>query len=500
MRANVRASRIRPVLVCTAVAANAICAGGVYSFPLIAPALVEKLRLTQPQLTTIALAGMAGQYPFAALVGKAIDRYGPWSCSFAACVLNALGFGLFAREIAQTPADATHVPASTFHLLVLYFGMIGLATVCSYFGLVFAATKTFPQYIGIASGTSMSIFGLSPFFLSLVGSRYFTPPGQTLDAARFFTFMAIVTGAVHLLSTLIFYANPVPRQDAADITAGPSTSRRRSTSGDDPEALSETEEAEPLLGENTPKPKDPASVHVVPVQEPQHGSTLDLFKDPYFWVLALWMLLVVGSAEMVVSNLGSIVLSLPSASASNASANVATQVRLLSVFNTLSRLLVGPLADVLAPVASYLDGGVWAFSRRRRLSRVVFAVATALVLAATFAWLELAVRTQEAVWPLSVGTGIAYGATFTVLPGVLSSIWGLPNLGRNFGIISYTAFVGTTVFSYIYAFVAARHVPPGENACVGVECWRATFWVSTATSLLACGAAVVLWRRWKDRV
>ncbi|KAI0831467.1 MFS general substrate transporter [Trametes gibbosa] len=491
MRVAARGSRVRALFVCSAVAANAICAGGVYSFPLIAPALVEQLKLTQPQLTTIALAGMAAQYPFAALVGKAIDRYGPWSCALAACILNTLGFSLFAREIAQMPPEGAHVSASTFHLLVLYFGMIGLATVCSYFGLVFAATKTFPQYIGIASGTSMSIFGLSPFFLSVVASRYFTAPGQTLDAASFFAFMATLTGVVHLISTVIFYANPVPRQDVPD-----SASDGRSV---DAESLHAVEEAEPLLGDSTPKPKDPATVHIVPVEEPRHGSTLDLFRDPYFWVLCLWMLLVAGSAEMVISNLGSIVLSLPSASASNASANVATQVRLLSFFNTASRLLIGPLADLLAPVASYLDG-VWAFSRRRHASRVVFVVATALVLAAMYAWLALVVRTQEAVWPLSVGTGIAYGATFTVLPGILSSIWGLPNLGRNFGIISYAAFVGTPIFSYLYALVAARHVPPGQTACTGVQCWRATFWIGTATSLLACGAAAVLWRRWRHRV
>ncbi|OJT14597.1 hypothetical protein TRAPUB_8843 [Trametes pubescens] len=292
--------------------------------------------------------------------------------------------------------------------------------------------------------------------------------------------------------------NPAPRQDPADAPSAPGEGR--STDTDDRDDLNALEEAEPLLADaSEPIPMESANVHFVPVPEPQHGSTLELFKDPYFWVLALWMLLVVGSAEMVVSNLGTIVLSLPSAGGSNASANVATQVRLLSFFNTLSRLLMGPLADVLAPVASYLDG-VWAFSRKRHASRVLFVVGAALVLAATFAWLELGVRTQEAIWPLSVGTGIAYGTTFTVLPGVLSSIWGLPNLGRNFGIISYTAFVGTTVFSYIYAFVAARHVAPGENACAGVQCWRATFWVGTATSLLACGAALFLWRRWRHRV
>lgn len=105
---------------------------------------------------------------------------------------------------------------------------------------------------------------------------------------------------------------------------------------------------------------------------------------------------------MVVSNLGSIVLSLPHASNSGSSttANVAQQVRLLSFFNTLSRLLVGPLADALAPVASRLDSGVWAFARRRLASRVVFMLVTSVVLAATFVYLELGVRSQEAIWPL----------------------------------------------------------------------------------------------------
>ncbi|KAI9065126.1 MFS general substrate transporter [Trametes sanguinea] len=438
---------------------------------------------------------MAGQYPFAAIIGKAIDRYGPWSCSLAASILYALGFGLFAREVAHTSADLSQASQASFRLLVLYFGMIGLATVCSYFSLVFAATKTFPQYIGIASGTSMSIFGLSPFFLSLVASRYFTPPGQTLDVANFFTFMAVLTGCAHVVSTLIFHTTSMP-QESLTGSESPSTSALAGTS-DSADAL---EEAEPLLADNSsPKPKDPATVHVVPVQEPQHGSTLDLLKDPYFWVLCVWMLLVVGSAEMVVSNLGSIVLALPSASSSDTTANVSRQVRLLSFFNTSSRLLMGPLADLLAPVASHFEG-VWSFTRRRHLSRVVFLVTTALILAVTFAWVEVGVRTQEAVWPLSVGIGIAYGSTFTVLPGVLSSIWGLPNLGRNFGIISYTAFVGTTIFSYLYAFIAERHVPPGENACIGVGCWQSTFWISAATSLVACCSALVLWKKWKHRV
>ena len=122
---------------------------------------------------------------------------------------------------------------------------------------------------------------------------------------------------------------------------------------------------------------------------------------------------------MVVSNLGSIILALPSASAAPdpgaTTANVARAVRTLALANTLSRLAVGPLADALAPVAARGPDGVWAFSRARATSRVAFVAGAALLLTGTCAWLAGAVRTQEAVWPLAVGTGIAYGSVFTVM-------------------------------------------------------------------------------------
>ena len=85
-------------------------------------------------------------------------------------------------------------------------------------------------------------------------------------------------------------------------------------------------------------------------------------------------------------------------------------------------------------------------------------------------------------------------------PGILSSIWGLTNLGRNFGYVSYAAFVGTTVFSYLYAFIAAQHVPLGETACKGIQCWQSTFWISVGTAIVACIVSFILWRRWRARV
>ncbi|KIJ16677.1 hypothetical protein PAXINDRAFT_98498 [Paxillus involutus ATCC 200175] len=80
-------------------------------------------------------------------------------------------------------------------------------------------------------------------------------------------------------------------------------------------------------------------------------------------------------------------------------------------------------------------------------------------------------------------------------PSLVSSVWGLPNLGRNSGIIIYAPFLGTPVFSYLYAFVAAAHSPTIEGGTRGIEddaaelcmspqCWLPTSEVSANQPLM----------------
>lgn len=209
---------------------------------------------------------------------------------------------------------------------------------------------------------------------------------------------------------------------------------------------------------------------------------------------------------MVISNIGSIIVSLPpSTSAPSAlqiaseSSVTATQVRLLSLSNTASRLLVGPLADFVSPAASSLPCGTIYYVRKHRISRVAFSFAASALLVLTFSWMEFGISSREGLWALSIGTGIAYGGFFTALPGIISSVWGLQNLGRNFGVITYAPFLGTPFFSYLYAFVAAAHSDDG-GVCIGLECWRLTFSVAIAAAATSMLASVVLWRRWKGRV
>lgn len=227
---------------------------------------------------------MIGQYPFAALVGKAIDHYGPWSCSLASSLLFSSGFGLFALEIAKTPDDITVPSQSSFERLALFFFMAGLGTVTSYFSSLFAASKNFPDYIGIASGSSMALFGLSPLFLSVIASNYFTSDDGTLEVTRFVTFMAILTGVVHVLGAINLRTPQIAQVEALDS----------SDIQDDEESVFEqpADERSPLIA---PNKKSNVQVSVVPVESKQ--TVMDLLKDPYFWILAFLVMVCLGTVS-----------------------------------------------------------------------------------------------------------------------------------------------------------------------------------------------------------
>jgi hypothetical protein len=109
---------------------------------------------------------------------------------------------------------------------------------------------------------------------------------------------------------------------------------------------------------------------------------------------------------MIISNIGTIVLSLNSertysiGDPSSAAAATATQVRLISISNTLSRVVSGPLADLISPVTSRVSGELSSSPQRYRISRVTLLSLIPLLLAGTFLYLELAIRVPDDLWIL----------------------------------------------------------------------------------------------------
>jgi len=106
---------------------------------------------------------------------------------------------------------------------------------------------------------------------------------------------------------------------------------------------------------------------------------------------------------MVISNIGTIILSFPPdlhvVYPSSASSDRATseQVRILSISNTLSRLVMGPLADFVSPAASCFSAGMVVYPRKHRVSRIVFLAVPALLSAFIFTWMEFGAISRQAV-------------------------------------------------------------------------------------------------------
>ncbi|KAG8217975.1 MFS general substrate transporter [Butyriboletus roseoflavus] len=443
---------------------------------------------------------MMGQYPFAAFVGKILDYHGAWACSLISACLFSAGFGLFANEISKTPDTVSQPSTSTFHNLVMFFFIGGLGTVFSYFSSVFAASKNFPNYIGIAAGTSMALFGLSPTFLSILASRYFSSPDGEIDITHFLQFLAILCGCVHLVGGFTMHIIP---SDSIQES-------KSAVPAIDPEVSNERTALLPNKTNGNDDEHDQGQVDVVPVADEfseSKNNVLDLISDRNFWALAFIVFVVLGSCEMIISNIGTIVLSLSNQTSAiptfvdtpSTVLTTAIQVRMLSLANTLSRLLVGLLADIVSPVPSRaIDGNLW-LPREASEQADIWALRYVLPLIP-----RQDLTMYGTIRRGSIGAGLAYGCAFTVLPSLVSSIWGLSNLGRNYGIITYAPFLGTPAFSYLYAFIAAARVSDSDSSpdvvCHGPVCWTLTFEVSALAAALAFGSSVYLWRAWKGRV
>lgn len=145
------------------------------------------------------------------------------------------------------------------------------------FSSLFAASKTFPKYLGVASSASMALFGLSPLFLSVLASNFFSHPDKGLDVTHFLKFHAIVAGCIHIIGAVNL------RLPSAD------KDQPRSSPIDDPEQATEPDERSALL---PGKPPNDISVHAVSVEE--NSTALDLLRDRKFWMLFIVSLLILG--------------------------------------------------------------------------------------------------------------------------------------------------------------------------------------------------------------
>jgi hypothetical protein len=130
----------------------------------------------------------------------------------------------------------------------------------------------------------MTLFGLSPLFLCLLASRYFTDSSTGLNVTHFLTFLALASGITHLVGafTLRITKSQCNTASISDDSA----------SCDDESSI---DERRPLLRNKAPV----SSMQAIPSDE--GTSVMYLLRDPHFWLLAFVMLIILGSVSYLVA-------------------------------------------------------------------------------------------------------------------------------------------------------------------------------------------------------
>ncbi|KAF2461215.1 major facilitator superfamily domain-containing protein [Lineolata rhizophorae] len=291
-----------------------------------------------------------------------------------------------------------------------------------------------------------------------------------------------------------------------------------------------------------------------------NGETRRFLADHTMWWLAAGFFLVTGPGEAFINNLGTIIGTLYASErtkvgdgeVSGNQTSAATHVSIVAITSTVARLVTGTLSDLLAPPATSerpytqptSQPTTPAFERpqpfthaassvsppptkRRfrfqlpRISRLAFLLAFSLLLSFGQVCLATGLAQQhgERFWVVSACVGAGYGAVFSLVPIVVSVVWGVENFGTNWGIVAMMPAIGAAVWGVVYSGVYQAASGKGDDAggekvgmlvvkqeedtlCYGKDCYAPTFWAMAVSVWVACGLWTWAWRGpggWKRR-
>lgn len=179
-------------------------------------------------------------------------------------------------------------------------------------------------------------------------------------------------------------------------------------------------------------------------------------------------------------------------------------VTTIAITSTIARLLTGSLSDLFAPPAIHLFPGLehtTSQPNRFTLSRLTFLLPSALLLSAGYLLLATPLTQQhpQLFHATTALVGIGYGAAFSLVPILISAVWGVENFGTNWGIVAMMPAAGAAVWGLVYSSAYQGSVGAGEDECRGWACYG--FWATgcTVSVWVAVVVWVVAWRGWKRR-
>ena len=513
---------------------NSLCAGSITTFSLFGIRFLNDLHYTQLRVNTVSIAAELALYLLVPFWGYLCDRYSPLPLSLLASASFGGGYLLAAFAYKSgPPADAVKGGSGwPFGVMVLAFVGVGAGTSCMYLASVATCAKNFSQSKsrGFMLAVPIAAFGLSGMWQSLVGAHLLyerLPNGKKgdVDVFRYFLFLGCTLMGVGLLGALGLRI--VDEEDMIDRGVeqlersgfleeseffrsqnGNSSHQGYGTlSNEGDEEVSDSEsDAELALSESTLLKKQEEEERLQRKKSwLLNHATHSFLTDRTMWLLASGFFLVTGPGEAYINNVGTIIPTLTPpnwSSASPPAGGVSNHVSIIALTSTIARLLTGTLSDLFAPTSPKIPS-----PPRISFSRLSLLLPSAFLLILCFLFLaipQLVLAHPPLFLASSALLGLGYGASFSLVPIIISVVWGVENFATNWGVVAMMPAGGAAVWGIIYSVGYSRASEPtgpggGEGECRGSACFEGWAMGSAASVGVAIVLWVFAWRSWTRR-
>ncbi|RHZ66502.1 MFS transporter [Aspergillus thermomutatus] len=523
-------------------------AGSITAFSLYGPLFLTRLHYTQLQVNAVSIAAEISMYLPVPLFGYLCDRYTPSPLALLSGLVFGGGYLLAAFAYRSGPPPDAGGEGWPFWVMVVAFVAIGTATSCMYLAAVTTCAKNFGRgkHKGIMLAVPIAGFGLSGMWQSQLGTyllceRHEDGSRGDVDVFRYFLFLALFLFCLGVIGTFglrivddeeeeKYIDEAVEELERSGLLEESEFFRPRSevqaaygtfseaADGDvaDPEqslALSEEERQAARLEKEREEEERRKKNWLL------NFETRLFLQDQTMWWLALGFFLVTGPGEAYINNLGTIIQTLtPESYPPNAPPPAglpSTHVTTIALTSTIARLLTGSLSDFFAPRANHLfpanietgrpSSSSGSTTNRPSLSRLAFLLPSALLLSLGYLLLSSPLPLQHPGLShiTTALVGLGYGSAFSLVPIIISVVWGVENFGTNWGIVAMVPAAGAAMWGIIYSR-GYQDATEGGNGSADGQChgWRCYgLWAvgCTLSVWVAVVAWTLAWRGWRRR-
>jgi MFS family permease len=410
-------------------------AGTLYCFSVYSESFKLRNGYTQAQVNLIIGIGNIGVC-IGSPAGFVFDKFGPRITSFVATVLTLIGYMLLWASLSH------HITTHYIFMCFVYF-LIGQGNIFTYMPALLTQVKNFsPKHRGKVVGLIDSMYGLSSGIFAAIYSvtygRSSKPEEQ--DLPGFTIFLAITLTVVNVLGILLL----------------------RIVDHEQPTETNIDEEK---------------SINAEPVKEVDITGWKLLISFE-FWLMTLMFSISVGIGLLYLNNIGYMLVSLRK--------------------NSLT-----PIFAIALPVGScgarFVVGFVSDFTIKK-LSRASWQFLALLILLITQLVPIFAMKNEIVLVVCTVLVGCSFGMLWCITPTLVSELFGIKYFGTNWGGLILGSAIAGLLYQRASSAMYEASIPEGvSQTCYGVECWRTTFVVTFASSIVCAFMGLLLVLKTKSK-